>query len=429
MAREIPLHLAPPTLRDADALLARVARTRGTPLFVYDNAVLAQSWRALRECVPPQIDLHYSVKANPLVAMVEALAGWGAGFEVSSPGEWEVLRRAQVDPARAIYLGPGKTEAEIATALRGGVGRLVAESAAEAQRILRAGRRWGVPAPLALRLNLGQGAGALSMGGLTPFGMEIDAACAFLAGLDPAQRDTVGLHAFLGTRLLRADDLLAGVSRVLAAVATVEKRTGARIPFIDLGGGFGVPLYEGEAPLDLGAVSRGLDALTGTHQAQRSYPVRFAMETGRFLVASCGVLLTRVVDVKRTHGVTFVIVDGGAHVLGGRDGYLGARPGPMKILKGKGRPLAEVTVCGPLCTPMDRMASRVLLPRPRPGDVLAFYGAGAYGPTASAGRFLSRGYPAEVWRDGERLSTVRRRETATDLLRGQRSAMVGEATA
>jgi len=193
--------------------------------------------------------------------------------------------------------------------------------------------------------------------------------------------------------------------------ARMQRSSGERFTVVDMGGGFGVPLYNGEDFLSLGAFSPLLAAAVERYRKVHPWTERLLVESGRFLVAGAGALVTRVVDVKDAGGYRFVILDGGIHALGGRDGYFGARPTPMRVIRAgpsgecaaqgtKG--LSEQTFCGPLCTPADRLALRVLTDEARPGDLAVFYVAGAYGLTASAGAFLSRGFPAEVMvRGGE----------------------------
>jgi diaminopimelate decarboxylase len=141
-------------------------------------------------------------------------------------------------------------------------------------------------------------------------------------------------------------------------------------------------------------------------------------------------MLTRVVDVKRSCGKLFVLVDGGIHVIGGRDAYLGARCGPFRVVRqgefvetGEGG--EPVTICGPLCTPFDRLAARVKVPPLREGDLLVFYLAGAYGATASAGMFLSRGFPAEVVATDGELVPVRRAWGVREALESQDISFAG----
>jgi diaminopimelate decarboxylase len=189
--------------------------------------------------------------------------------------------------------------------------------------------------------------------------------------------------------------------------------------FIDMGGGFGIPYYETESTLDLPALRTAL--LDLIDQYCRKYPATsmIAVESGRFLVGSAGVFVARVIDVKTCRGQCFVVLDGGINVFGGYDRYAGARPTPIRVAGADDRSSETLTLCGPLCTPLDRLAANVVLPMPRIGDLIIFYLAGAYGCTASPGLFLSHGFPAEVMVMGEDLALIRRRMPPDDFFLDQ----------
>lgn len=415
-----PNQLIPESLSLDDGLLAKAAEEFSTPLYIYDAAMLDREWERLRLALPEGVKVCYSVKANPSLAVIDRFHKLGAGFEVSSPGELKAVSAVRPDLAGTFLVGPGKSTAELEQALKAGVPLIAVESSAELKRLWEAASKLQQPTKALLRLNPGRAKGQQQMAGLTQFGMDPDEALAAL-GADPngAPVEIVGFHAFLGTRLLKAEDIAQNFKAVFETARELQSAANKRLPVLDLGGGFGVPMYEGEEWIDPVALKARLAPLFEEHLHHSPWTTGLMVESGRFLAASSGVFLTRVVDVKKVWGRNYVIVDGGLHAIGGRDPYLGARATPLRLV-GRDSPLASVTLCGPLCTPADRLAARITMPKPREGDLIALYLAGAYGLTASAGLFLSRGFPAEVVAENGTLRLVRQPLAYEALLAGQR---------
>jgi len=396
VTRRFPEELIPEDFPLGEEALAKCAARFGTPLYIYDGSVAKSRVAALNEMLPDGTNISYSLKANPATELVELFSSLGCGVEVSSRGEFEVVKRLGLTGERTLWVGPGKSDEELLAAVSGNC-IVVAESSREVERIGAAANLCGAKARVALRINPGIRSGALSMAGITQFGMGFDEALHLLRGPRDNPLEICGVHGFLGTRLLDADKLADNLSIVLDISARLQSESGRRFDFVDVGGGFGVPLYEGEALLD-GKKLRGV--LAGRFRRYKDihpWTRAVAVDSGRFLSSEAGVLLVKVVEVKAVHGARFAIVDGGLNVIGGRDGYLGRKLTPMKILSSKGRDEGRYTICGPLCTPTDRLAVDVTMPEVFEGDIVAIYQAGAYGATASPGRFLGRGYARELY--------------------------------
>lgn len=402
-----PNHLIPDTALSEEVLKEAASRF-STPLFVFDSARLESDLASLKSSLPGSVEVLYSVKANPSLAVVAKFASLGVGLEICSLGELKALQGVGADPSRAVYVGPGKGVEEIGAALDCGVGLIVAESIGEVGRIETAASSRGVRCRVLLRVNPGSGHGDQHMGGATQFGMDPQDALSLLNARESfCSVHFAGIHGYMGTRLMDCELLLNNFRSMLAMASMLQLDSGLNFDTVDLGGGFGVPLYDGEGQIDEDALRRGFEALLSEYLTDFPHPCRFLVESGRFLTARAGVFLTKVVDVKSVAKRKFVVVDGGIHAIGGRDGYLGARVSPMAVLGCRAGEPTEVTVCGPLCTPADRIAARVLLPMPDPEDIIAVYVAGAYGATASAGFFLSRGFPAEAVYSSGRLTLAR----------------------
>ncbi|SEM43169.1 diaminopimelate decarboxylase [Sphingomonas gellani] len=375
------------------------AEDHGTPVFVIDRAIVAARVARFRTAFP-NVDLHYAIKANPLPALLDAVAPLVDGLDVASGGELE--RAVRVKPADAIsFAGPGKRDAELAAAIRSGV-ILNLESEGEAARALSLGQAIGVRPRVAVRVNPDlelRGSGMRMGGRPSPFGVDADRAAALVRVLVAAGADWRGFHVYAGSQALSADALIEAQAATLALTACLSEEAGAAPPLVNLGGGFGVPYFSGDVALDVEAVGEGLAGALASRPAVLA-DTRFAIELGRWLVAEAGVYLTRVVDRKRSGGETFLIVDGGLHhqlAATGNFGTVVRRNYPLAVATRIGsETVEEVSVVGPLCTPLDRLGDHVGLPHAEPGDLIAVFLAGAYGATASPTAFLGHPAAAEV---------------------------------
>jgi diaminopimelate decarboxylase len=373
-----------------------------TPLFVYDFALIARRIAALRDALPRGLALHYAMKANPLPALVAAMVPLVDGIDVASEGEMQ--RALDAGASHISFAGPGKRDREIERAVAAGV-TLNLESEGEAARALAAGERLGRTPRLAVRVNPDfdlRGSGMRMGGGAKPFGVDADRAVALVRSLQAAGADWRGFHIFAGSQALDADAIATTQAQTIDLAARLAEEIGAPPPLVNLGGGFGIAYFPKDEPLDLTTVGQRLGerldalphALTGS---------RFAVELGRYLVGEAGVYLTRIVDRKVSHGETFLITDGGLHhqlAASGNFGTVVRRNYPVAIASRFGGDMvgdAEVvTIVGCLCTPLDRLADLVSLPRADVGDLVAVFMAGAYGRSASPEAFLGHPPPREL---------------------------------
>ncbi|MBB6506305.1 diaminopimelate decarboxylase [Sphingomonas endophytica] len=382
--------------QDATALVA----AHGSPLFVYDAALVAAQVARFRAAMPAGVDLHYAIKANPLPALLTRVAPLVDGLDVASAGE--LARALAVKPGSAIsFAGPGKRDDELAAAIAAGA-TINLESAGEARRALAAGERLGIVPRLAVRVNPDlelRGSGMKMGGRASPFGIDAEHAAAVVREVIAAGADWCGFHIFAGSQALDAAAVSETQAATLALAARLAEEAGAVPPLVNLGGGFGVPYFAGDAPLDVASVGAALDkALAARADVLRDS--RFAIELGRWLVAEAGVYLTRVVDVKQSRGETFVVVDGGLHhqlAASGNFGTVVRRNYPLAVARRMGSTAdGAVSVVGCLCTPLDRLGDRVALPPVGVGEVIAIFLAGAYGATASPAAFLGHPAPGEI---------------------------------
>ena len=379
-----------------------VAQAGDTPLFVYDGAMALARVAALRAALPAALSIHYAVKANPFAPLIHLMAGQVDGFDIASGGELEFAHASGMPAARISFAGPGKRDDELETALKAGVA-INLESEGEAGRALAIAGRVGVRPRLAVRVNPDfelKGSGMRMGGGAKPFGVDADRAAALARHVIAAGADWRGRHIFAGSQALDADAIIAAQAQALALAARLSDEVGASPPLVNLGGGFGVPYFPGEAELDIVRIGAALgEALD--QRADRLRESKFALELGRWLVAEVGVYLTRVVDVKWSQGKRFAVVDGGLHHQLAASGNFGAvirRNYPLVLANRFGGVADEAptTVVGCLCTPLDLLGASLALPVPEVGDLVAIFMAGAYGASASPSAFLGHAPAQEL---------------------------------
>ena len=391
--------------RTADALIAEAG---DTPLFVYDMAVVRNRIARFRTAFP-SVALHYAVKANPFAPLVRAIAPLVDGIDVASAGEGELAIGAGMDADRISFAGPGKRDREIETAIRAGV-TINLESEGEAERALAIAARLARTPHLAVRVNPDfelRGSGMKMGGGAKPFGVDADRAAALVKRIARAGAHYRGLHIFAGSQALDADAIVTAQASAIALADRLSNEAGFAPPLVNLGGGFGIPYFPGDAPLDVDFVGKALNQSLAIRPSSLAQS-QFAIELGRWLVGEAGVYLTRIVDRKFSHGELFLVTDGGLHhqlAASGNFGTVVRRNYPVALThRFRAEPEEVATVVGCLCTPLDQLAQKVALPAAGVGDVIAVFLAGAYGASASPQAFLGHPPPLEMLVEGDTIT-------------------------
>ncbi len=392
---------------DPDALV----RDHGSPLYVYDLDVVAARAAMLREAMPTGVEVAFAVKANPSPAILRLMASLGLGADIASGGELAAVTRAGFDLRRVVMTGPGKTDTELAAAVRAGIRAITIESLEEIDVLVDmaslAGRHQGLLLRLAAdsagrtteATPIISGAGAAKFG-LLPDEVDVAIDRLRLAGAigDPGSPyEVLGLHAFGASNVLDADHLAEHVRWLAEAAERIATRHGVRSRLLDAGGGLGIPYADHQEPLDIERLGRVIATEMATWTDRPGLDgARLLLEPGRFLVGPAGAYLTRVVRTKERDGRTMAVIDGGIHhVL--RPALVGDPHRIVGVGEATGREaLVPASVVGPLCTGLDQLAGAVDLPSPRTGDLLAVLDVGAYGFTESMPLFLSHPIPAEV---------------------------------
>jgi diaminopimelate decarboxylase len=406
-------------------LVSDIAEEHGTPLFIYDASVLEKKWSTLRGVLPDRVQIYYSVKANPSPAIVKTFLSLGCGLEIASGGELFLALAAGCPADRIVFAGPGKRDGEIREFLQAGGGEIHVESLNEARRLIAACQALGKDARAAVRINPSsevQG-GAMRMGGKsTAFGVDEEQMGQVVEVLKGSPRVHVsGVHIFAGTQILDASVLGAQYRKCVDLARTVAMKLEAPIETVDFGGGLGIPYFEGDQELDLEAYGGEVRRLLATLEGETFASTRFLVEPGRYLVGEAGIYVARVLEVKRSRGKTYAVLDGGMNHHLAASGNLGQvikRNFPVAALTRLGAPTPEsVDLVGPLCTPLDVLARSVELPPLEVGDLVGVLQSGAYARSASPLGFLSHPAPPEVLVSHGKYREIRRRGDYRDLLR------------
>lgn len=384
------------------ATLSRLAeRVGGTPFFAYDRSQLTTRIGELRAALPG-IELGYAVKANPMPAVVQHLSGLVEWLDVASAGEMKVALDTPTRPQRVSFAGPGKTDAELRMAVAAGA-LIELESEREAERIRAAGEELGIRPHVAVRVNPDfrvKGSGMRMGGGPQQFGVDAERVPPLLEDLAAADLEMHGFHVFAGSQNLNAEILCEAQRRTVDLLLGLADDVDGPLDYLNVGGGFGIPYFEGDEPLDLARVGANLAELTEKRIRPALPEARVVVELGRYIVGECGIYVTRIIDRKQSRGRTFLVVDGGLHHQLAASGNLGQvirRNYPVAIGNRADRaPEETATVVGCLCTPLDLLADEVALPRSEVGDLVTIFQAGAYGLTASPSAFLGHPAPVEI---------------------------------
>ena len=377
-------------------IAARVGRT---PFYVYDRSLLDARVAQLRAALPAAVKLHYAMKANPMPALVCHMARLVDGIDVASAGELLVALDAGADPQEISFAGPGKTEAELHQAVAAGI-LINVESFREVPILAAAQQALGLPARVAVRVNPDfelKSSGMKMGGGPKQFGVDAEQVPELLAEIGRAGLAFEGFHLFAGSQNLKPESIVEAQQKSFALACRLAEHAPSAVKFLNLGGGFGIPYFPGEQPLDLGPIGANLAEIVV--QAKTALPqAEIVIELGRYFVGEAGLYVAKVLDKKVSRGLTYLVTDGGLHhhlSASGNFGQVIRKNYPAAVANRMAATTLEtVSVVGPLCTPLDLLADRMNLPAAEPGDLVAIYQSGAYGATASPQRFL--GHPGVV---------------------------------
>jgi len=382
--------------------LTRLAQRVGaTPFYAYDRALLDARVAHVRAHIPPAVELHFSMKANPMPALVQHMAGLVDGIDVASAGELKVALDTGMAPEHLSFAGPGKRDAELLQAVAAGA-CVHAESEREVRALARIQAETGIAPRLVLRINPDfelKGSGMRMGGGAKQFGIDAEDAPRVLALAAELGLEVLGFHIFSGSQSLKAEAIVQAQAQTIGLALRLAQASPHPVRILNLGGGFGIPYFPGEQALDLAPIGEALAAALPRVRAALPQ-AQLSIELGRYLVGEAGVYVTRVIDRKVSRGQVFLVTDGGLHhhlAASGNFGQVIRKNYPVAI----GNRMADgeretLSVVGPLCTPLDLLADQMELPAAEVGDLVVVFQSGAYGRSASPQGFLSHPEVVEV---------------------------------
>jgi diaminopimelate decarboxylase len=386
-----------------DVPLSRIAEEVGTPVYVYSRATLERHAKVFRDALAaiPRKHIAFAVKSNPNLAVLRVLGRQGYGADVVSGGEMRRALAAGIPAKDIVFSGVGKTARELADALDAEIGQFNIESEEEGVELARIAEERGMRAACVLRVNPDIDAGThekISTGKAdNKFGVPFDLATGIYARMAVLPGvEMRGLAVHIGSQLSELKPLELAFEKVGALLSTL-RGAGHEVTHVDLGGGLGVPYKAGEvlpSPAEYGAMVARV-----TH----GWNVELMFEPGRVIAGNAGVLLTRVIRVKRNgNRVPFVVVDAAMNDLA-RPALYGAWHDFDAVRPTRERMTAHIV--GPICETGDTFARDRECDALDAGDLAVFRTAGAYGATM-ASSYNSRGFVAEVLVDGDKYAVV-----------------------
>ncbi|MGB0894376.1 MAG: pyridoxal-dependent decarboxylase, exosortase A system-associated [Parashewanella sp.] len=368
-----------------------------TPCYIYDRQQICQRISSLKQQLPQEIELHYAIKANPMPAVVHCVAPQVDGLDVASHKELLLALSTGIAPERISCAGPGKSIIELTAAISSGV-TINVESVTELERIYNIAHQVNKRAQVAFRVNPEfelKSSGMKMAGGPKQFGIDSELLPDIISCLNEDYVEWVGLHIFSGSQNLSAEALMDAHNKKFELAAQLAQYATTPLKHINIGGGFGIPYFSNETELEINPIANNLSRLLAT-RPESLKTAKFIIELGRYLVGEAGVYLSRVTDKKISRGSTYIVTDGGLHHHLANSGNFGQVIRKNYPLLNASRLLdfeqasEKVEIVGPLCTPLDIIGAKVMLPRIEVGDLIAVFQSGAYGATASPQQFLSQ---------------------------------------
>jgi diaminopimelate decarboxylase len=395
--------------------IRKVADEVGTPFYLYSYKTLTEHLMKLKNAfrlVKPLIC--FSVKANSNLAVLRSLVKKGAGLDVVSGGELYRALKAGCPASKIVYAGVGKTSAEIEEAIQKQILLFNVESIPELDEINQAARKLNKKVKVSLRLNPAvdpETHSHIATGKAeSKFGMDFGVASQIFFGSERFTHLSIcGVHAHIGSQIVKGEPFVKAFRKVLLFVSNLERK-GIRIEFVNLGGGLGI-IYSDEKPQTADQFAKKMVPLFKGRKFQLIF------EPGRFIAGNSGIFVTKAIYIKKTPSKQFAIVDGGMNDLI-RPALYDSFHDVWSVSKNGSSESYRYDVVGPICESGDFLAKNRKLEVIHPGDLIALASAGAYGFTMSS-NYNARPRAAEVLVRGGRYSVVRKRESRSDLIRGE----------
>ncbi len=384
-----------------ESVVALAERVGRTPFYVYERDEISKRVGELRHHLPAEIKLHYAIKANPMPEVVQHLASLVDGFDIASVGEMRVALATATSPQHISFAGPGKTREELAAAIAADI-VINVESERELDAIDQLAQEQGRVAQIAIRVNPDfelKSSGMKMSGGAKPFGIDAECVPALLGQYRWRHTQFIGLHIYCGSQNLRSAAIIEAQQKTFELALRLLEHAPQPARWLNIGGGFGIPYFAGDEPLDLAPIGENLHKML-IQYAQGLSGTEIIVELGRYIVGEAGVYICRVIDRKISRGQVFLVTDGGLHhhlAASGNFGQVLRKNYPVIVANKAASLQREIaSVVGPLCTPLDVLADKMDMAAAEVGDLIAVMQSGAYGASASPINFLSHPPPREI---------------------------------
>ncbi|WP_294482384.1 alanine racemase [uncultured Ruminococcus sp.] len=358
-------------------IFKKAALTLGTPCYVFDTDVFAKRAAAVKKAFGDRVGLCYSIKANPF--LLAALPEEFSYIEVCSPGELSICENVGAPLDKIIFSGVNKTEEDIARAYADGVAIFTAESRLHAELINECAVKNGGRVKLILRLAHG-----------SQFGMDKSDLLDIIDRREQFEGvEIIGLHYFTGTQKAKVRTIEKELALLDELCAELENEHGFKPSHIEYGTGLAVEYYKDFTE------STDIALLEEVSETVRAFAEKYPLtvEMGRFFAAECGSYLTKVMDIKTTNDINYVICDGGINHVNYYGQNMAMKVPPIEVLDKNGEE-SDYCLCGSLCTTADILVRKATLPTLERGDIIAFSKCGAYSVAEGIAAFLSRDMPA-----------------------------------
>ncbi|MDR4518369.1 MAG: pyridoxal-dependent decarboxylase, exosortase A system-associated [Nitrosomonas sp.] len=373
----------------------------GAPFYVYDRKLMTQRVEQLRNTLPDGLIIKFAIKANPMPAVVQHMSSLVDGLDVASAGELRIALDTGIDPIHVSFAGPGKMDWELKQTISSGA-ILNLESENEMERAAKIGEQLGIQPHVLIRVNPEfelKSSGVKMGGGPKPFGVDSERVPAMLQRLGELKLDFRGFHIYSGSQNLNPESIIEAQNKTIDLSFRLAEFVPQPITVLNIGGGFGIPLFPGDKHLELGPIADNLESRI-KDVASRLPTARVAIELGRYLVGEAGLYVSEVVDRKISRGEVYIVTNGGLHqhlAASGNFGQVLRKNFPVVVAnRVVGSKREVVNVVGPLCTPLDILAEQMELAAAQPGDLIAVYQSGAYGFSTSPIAFLGHPPPAQI---------------------------------
>jgi diaminopimelate decarboxylase len=376
-----------------------------TPFYAYDRQLITNKVSYLKRILPDKISVSYAIKANPLVSLVHMLSQQVEGFDVASKKEMLLALQTGIPAKKISFAGPGKSSDDIQAAIIAGV-ILHVESIGEIAKVAGTAKKLQLKAEIAIRVNPSfelKLSGMKMSGGAKPFGIDEEQIAQVLTKLPLDVLNLRGFHIYSGSQNLNADAIILSQQQTFALAQKLaentKKITQRNIDYLNIGGGFGVPYFANQLPLDINRIANNLEQLLDQYHPLVD-STEIILELGRYLVAEAGIYVCKIIDKKVSRGTTYLVCNGGLHHHLANSGNFGQviRKNYPVVIGNKLHNNDEelVNIVGPLCTPLDVIADKILLPKADIDDYVVVFQSGAYGASASPKDFLSQPSLAEI---------------------------------